>query len=247
MEADIVPYDNIIGSCVLSVWAAGISMLSWLSKNVTMWSVLSGPRVTWRWRTFAMAAHTAIFPPLWPESSTMTLWPTMFLPLLLEVESSLVSENELAWPLVSTLWKQTESSDSNPSPRCCPAHLETTLDCMECAVVEPCTSSHILKRKKNSLGVSLDRHPAELLHVYSVSAETTGRSRQAVLLDIVDTCIISHGATLNLPLSYWIICQTQVHYRCFLCRSEHWTPFPHVLAVFESFRQTKDIVGKWTV
>lgn len=33
MEADIVPYDNIIGSCVLFMWAAGISMLSWLSKK----------------------------------------------------------------------------------------------------------------------------------------------------------------------------------------------------------------------
>lgn len=41
-----------------------------------------------------------------------------------------ISENELAWPLVSTLQKQTESSDSNPSPRWCPVHLETTLDCI---------------------------------------------------------------------------------------------------------------------
>lgn len=68
------------------LWWSASFMLWSLSRNVRIWAVLYGPRLTWRWRTpciLEMAAHIVMFPPRWPGTSIMALWPMTFLPLLL--------------------------------------------------------------------------------------------------------------------------------------------------------------------
>ncbi len=96
--------------------SGGMRMLWSLSRNVRIWPVLYGPRLAWRWRTpciLEMAAHIVMFPPRWPGTSIMALWPMTFLPLLLvfarlnPASSIKMNSCGIAWASISsTPWKQ---------------------------------------------------------------------------------------------------------------------------------------------
>ena len=60
--------------------------LWWSASFILVYAVLYGSRLAWLWRTpcvLEMAAHSVMFPPHWPGTSIMALWPMTFFPLLM--------------------------------------------------------------------------------------------------------------------------------------------------------------------